>query len=135
MFRCAWANAPPHASEAGVTIHDRTFRDLQIWNVPTDVRSLGGVRVDGNSIFVFQAAGLCIAHLGHLHHPLSQAHLEELGLIDVLLVPVDGTYTLSQEDMLQVIEQIGAPVVIPMHYFGAWTLARYSSRRPVCLET
>jgi L-ascorbate metabolism protein UlaG (beta-lactamase superfamily) len=113
------------ASGAGVTIHDRTFRDLQIWNVPTNVRSLGGVRVNGNSIFVFQAAGLCIAHLGHLHHPLGDAHMEELGLIDVLLVPVDGTFTLSQEDMLQVIEQISAPVVVPMHYFGDWTLARF----------
>jgi L-ascorbate metabolism protein UlaG (beta-lactamase superfamily) len=51
--------------------------------------------------------------------------MEELGLIDVLLVPVDGSYTLSQEDMLKVIEQIGAPVVIPMHYFGDWTLSRF----------
>ena len=113
------------ASGANVTIHDRTFRDLQVWNVPTNVRSFGGVRVNGNSIFVFQAAGLCIAHLGHLHHPLSPVHMAELGLIDVLLVPVDGTYTLSQEVMVQVIEQIGAPVVIPMHYFGDWTLARF----------
>jgi L-ascorbate metabolism protein UlaG (beta-lactamase superfamily) len=113
------------ASEDGVTLHDRTFRDLQVWNVPTNVRSVGGTRINGNSIFVFQAAGLCIAHLGHLHHPLGQAHMEELGLIDVLLVPVDGSYTLSQEDMLKVIEQIGAPVVIPMHYFGDWTLSRF----------
>jgi L-ascorbate metabolism protein UlaG (beta-lactamase superfamily) len=113
------------ATEDGVTVHDRTFRDLQIWNVPTNARSAGGVRVNGNSIFVFQVAGLCIAHLGHLHHPLGQAHLEELGMIDVLLVPVDGVYTLDQEVMLQVIEQIGAPVVVPMHYFGPSTLTRF----------
>jgi len=32
---------------------------------------LGGTRYNGNSIFVFEIADLCIAHLGHLHHTLT----------------------------------------------------------------
>ncbi len=112
-------------SDGGRAVHDRTYRSLHIWNVTTDVRDFGGVRLDGNSIFVFEAAGLCIAHLGHLHQTLSDAQLGELGLIDVLMVTVDGSVTLSQEDMLRVIDQIAAPVVIPMHAFGPATLARF----------
>lgn len=113
------------APAGGVAIHDQTYRDLHVWNVPTNVREGWGTRFNGNSIFVFEAANLCIAHLGHLHHVLTDTHLGDLGMIDVLLVPVDGAYTLAQNLMLQVIEQIAAPLVIPMHYFGEATLARF----------
>jgi L-ascorbate metabolism protein UlaG (beta-lactamase superfamily) len=111
--------------DGGVARHDVTHLDLHVRNVPTNVRELGGARYNGNSIFVFEVASLCIAHLGHLHHVLSDVHLGELGLIDVLLVPVDGSYTMAQELMVEVIEQIRPPVIIPMHYFGSSTLRRF----------
>jgi L-ascorbate metabolism protein UlaG (beta-lactamase superfamily) len=56
---------------------------------------------------------------------LTEQHLAELGIIDVVLVPVDGRYTMSQEEMAEVVRQIRAPVVVPMHYFGSSTLARF----------
>ena len=111
--------------KGGMARHDLVYKDLRIWNVPTNVREAGGVRANGNSIFVFEAAGLCIAHLGHLHHLLSDVHLDELGSIDVLLVPVDGAFTMAQVFMRQVIAQIDAALVIPMHYFGPENLARF----------
>jgi L-ascorbate metabolism protein UlaG (beta-lactamase superfamily) len=109
----------------GIARHDLTYLDLHVRNVPTNVREAGGVRMNGNSIFVFESQGLCIAHLGHLHHTLTNIHLGELGQIDVLLVPVDGSFTMAQELMVQVIEQIHPAVVIPMHYFSPFTLARF----------
>jgi L-ascorbate metabolism protein UlaG (beta-lactamase superfamily) len=112
----------------GVALHDLTDRDLHVRNVPTNVRDFGGARMNGNSIFVFEIADLCIAHLGHLHHLLTDVHLGELGQIDVLLVPADGSYTMAQELMVEVIEQIHPAVVIPMHYFSAYTLAGFLDR-------
>ena len=43
---------------------------MLVRNVPTDIRGWGGQAIEnyGNSIFVFEAEGLCIGHLGHLHH-------------------------------------------------------------------
>ena len=111
--------------EGGMAHHDLTLRDLHVWNLPTNVRDVLGTRYNGNSIFVFEVSGLCIGHLGHLQHVLSDEHLADLGIIDVLLVPVDGAYTMTQELMVQVIGQIGAPLVIPMHYFNEVTLARF----------
>ncbi|MGI9435941.1 MAG: MBL fold metallo-hydrolase, partial [Geminicoccaceae bacterium] len=108
-------------------VHDLRFEDMHIRNVPTNVRDFGGTRYNGNSIFVFELADLCIAHLGHLHHTLSDQHLGELGLIDVLLVPIDGVYTIPQELMLEVIRQIGASIVIPMHYFSTHGVDRFVS--------
>jgi L-ascorbate metabolism protein UlaG (beta-lactamase superfamily) len=106
-------------------MHDVRFEDMHIRNVPTNVRDFGGTRYNGNSIFVFELADLCIAHLGHLHHTLSDQHLGELGLIDVLLVPIDGVYTIPQALMVEVIRQIGASVIIPMHYFSSHGVERF----------
>ena len=109
----------------GMAVHDLTEGDMHVRNVPTNVRDYGGTRYNGNSIFVFEIADLCIAHLGHLHHTLTDTHLGELGYIDVLLVPVDGSFTMAQELMVEVIQQIGPTVVIPMHYFSSHTLGRF----------
>ena len=110
---------------SGPALHNVRERDLFVRNVPTNVRDWGGTRYAGNSIFVFEAADLCIAHLGHLHHVLTPEHLAALGSIDVLLTPVDGSFTLAQPLMLEVIESIRPSLIVPMHYFGPSTLARF----------
>lgn len=126
--------------DGGMAVHDVTVDDLHVRNVPTNIREYGGTRYNGNSIFVFEIADLCIAHLGHLHHTLTDIHLGELGYIDVLLVPADGSYTMAQELMVEVVRQIGPTLVIPMHYFSSQTLARFlalieDSYQPVFSDT
>lgn len=110
--------------------HNVQFKDMRVRNVPTNIRNYygGGTEYDGNSIFVFDVADLCIAHLGHLHHKLTPGHLADLGKIDVVFVPVDGGLTLNIFDMQEVITQLGAPLVIPMHYFSESTLERFLAR-------
>ncbi|HEX2554694.1 MAG TPA: MBL fold metallo-hydrolase [Microvirga sp.] len=110
----------------GAASHDLQVEDVRIRNVSTNIRDWGGgTEYDANSIFVFETAQLCIAHLGHLHHTLAPSHLEKLGRIDVLLVPVDGGYTLETFDMVEVLRAINAPLMIPMHFFGPSTLQRF----------
>jgi len=109
--------------------YDVKFGDVRIRNVPTNIRAGdGSTEFGGNSIFVFATGDLCIAHLGHLHHTLTPEHLAELGQIDVLLTPIDGAFTLSQVDMMEVIEAIHPALVIPMHYFGRAVLDRFVKR-------
>lgn len=98
--------------------HYLTLGDALIRNVPTDIRSWGTVEENGNSIFVFEAGGLCIGHLGHLHHEPTDAQYATLGRVDVLLVPVDGSYTMEQAAMMRVVSRLNSSVVIPMHWFG-----------------
>jgi L-ascorbate metabolism protein UlaG (beta-lactamase superfamily) len=109
--------------------HDVQVRDVRVRNVPTNIRNWsGGTERHGNSIFVFEMANMCIAHLGHLHHTLSQQQLDELGRIDVLFVPVDGNMTLDMEGMVEVLQAIKAPLMVPMHYFSSYTLHRFLER-------
>jgi L-ascorbate metabolism protein UlaG (beta-lactamase superfamily) len=112
--------------DGGPMHHDLNVGDMHIRNVPTNIRDWGGgTEYDANSIFIFETAGLCIAHLGHLHHPLTTEHLKQVGHIDVLLVPVDGSYTLDTPGMMEVIDALRAPLILPMHYFGQATLNRF----------
>jgi L-ascorbate metabolism protein UlaG (beta-lactamase superfamily) len=109
--------------------HEFTFEDVWVRNVVTNIRDWGGgTMLHGNSIFVFETAGVCIAHLGHLHHTLTAEHIDQLGRIDVVLVPVDGTYTLGVDGMIEVLGQIKAQLMIPMHIFGPSTLDRFLER-------
>ena len=97
--------------------HYLTLQDALIRNVTTDIRSFGTVEENANSIFVFEAGGLCIAHLGHLHQEPSDTQYAALGRIDVLMVPVDGGYTMEQAAMMRVVSRLNSAVVIPMHWF------------------
>lgn len=110
-------------------LHDLTVSDVRVRNVPTNIRTWdGGTMPYGNSVFVFEIAGLCIAHLGHLHHTLTTQQLAQIGQMDVVLVPVDGSYTLDLDGMLEVLQALKAPLMIPMHYFSTFTLNRFLAR-------
>jgi L-ascorbate metabolism protein UlaG (beta-lactamase superfamily) len=109
--------------------HDVQVRDVRVRNVPTNIRNWsGGTERHGNSIFIFEMANMCIAHLGHLHHTLSQQQLNEIGRIDVLFVPVDGNMTLDMDGMVEVLQSLKAPLMVPMHYFSSYTLHRFLDR-------
>jgi L-ascorbate metabolism protein UlaG (beta-lactamase superfamily) len=97
--------------------------------VPTNIRNwAGGTERYGNSIFVFEIANMCIAHLGHLHHTLTQQQLNEIGRVDVVMAPVDGSYTLDLDGMMEVLTSLKPQLIIPMHFFSSYTLARFLDR-------
>jgi L-ascorbate metabolism protein UlaG (beta-lactamase superfamily) len=108
---------------------DLQFKDVRVRNVPTNIRTWGGeTERHGNSIFIYEVANLCIAHLGHLHHTLTPQQLAEIGKVDVVMVPVDGGATLDLEGMFDVLRSLKAPLMIPMHYFSEFTLERFLQR-------
>lgn len=109
--------------EGGPAVHDVTVDDVYIRNVPTDIRSGGGgIERFGNSIFIFEVADLCIGHLGHLHHKPDAEQLARIGRLDVVFAPVDGSMTLDLPSMIEVLKELRASLVIPMHYFGRSSL-------------
>jgi L-ascorbate metabolism protein UlaG (beta-lactamase superfamily) len=110
-------------------IWDVKYRDVRVRNVPTNIRTWdGGTERYGNSIFIFEIANMCIAHLGHLDHTLTQQQLNEIGRIDAVLAPVDGSYTLDLDGMMEVLSALKVSVVIPMHFFSEAILDRFLAR-------
>ena len=102
---------------------------MLVRNVTTDTRGpFGeGARKDGNSIFIFEAGGLCIGHLGHLHQIPSDEQYAAIGRLDVVMVPVDGGYTVRLADMAGVVRRLRSSVVIPMHWFSEQSLQAFLS--------
>jgi L-ascorbate metabolism protein UlaG (beta-lactamase superfamily) len=97
--------------------------DVFIRNVTTDIRRFWGdnssadMIKDGNSIFIFEVAGLCIGHLGHLHVKLDDSQFAAIGRLDIVMVPIDGTYTMSLDGISEITKRLRAAVVLPMHRF------------------
>ena len=107
--------------------HHLDLGEVLIRNVSTDIRSPfgGGVEVEGNSIFVFEVEGLCIGHLGHLHHVTNDAQFAALGRLDVVMAAVDGGTTMPLPEMIQVLQRLRSSVVIPMHWFSDYSLSAF----------
>ena len=111
----------------GVT-HRLDLGEVMVRNVSTDIRSqFGRTEPKGNSIFVFEVAGLCVGHLGHLHHEPSAEQYAALGRLDVVMAPVDGGMTLDLPTLINVINRLRSSIVIPMHWFGEYTLNAFLS--------
>jgi L-ascorbate metabolism protein UlaG (beta-lactamase superfamily) len=109
--------------------HDVSYKDVRVRSVSTNIRDWGGgTEKNGNSIFVFEIANMCIAHLGHLHHTLTQQQMNDIGRIDVVMAPVDGNLTLDLDGMVEVLQGLKAQMVIPMHSFSSYTLDRFLAR-------
>lgn len=69
-----------------------------------------------NTLYVFDYEGVTIAHLGDLDFVPSQSQIEDLGAVDVALVPVGGGAALTPAKAAEVISLIEPSIVIPMHY-------------------
>lgn len=76
----------------------------------------GGALRGANTIRVFTAGGVSVAHLGDLGHQLTAEQLAAIGPVDAVLVPVGGVYTVDAQGAKQVCDAIGAKCVVPMHY-------------------
>jgi L-ascorbate metabolism protein UlaG (beta-lactamase superfamily) len=117
------------SDDGGPAKHSVTVGDVYIRNVPTDIRNFRTygfgrgdldlpMQKDGNSIFIFEVAGLCIGHLGHLHHKLDESHIAAIGRLDVLMVPIDDSVTMTIDGMAEIVKRLRASIVLPMHRLG-----------------
>ncbi|MEL6463667.1 MAG: MBL fold metallo-hydrolase [Pseudomonadota bacterium] len=103
--------------------HRLDLGEVLVRNVSTDIRSQwSGVEDNGNSIFVFEVAGLCIGHLGHLHHEPNAEQYAAIGRLDVVMAAVDGGMTVDLPTMMRIVSRLKSSIVIPMHWFGEFTL-------------
>jgi L-ascorbate metabolism protein UlaG (beta-lactamase superfamily) len=133
--RVLWGLSLPEARWNRIVL---SIRDVSLFNIPSYAsRTQLEESPVQNSIFVFRTGGFCIVHLGNLRHPLTARQLQQLGTPDVVMIPVDGQWTMSYDDVISVITQLQPRLVIPMHIddalyadeFARFTKGRYPIRR------
>lgn len=91
-------------------------KDIAITGVRTYHDDAQGTKRGDNIVYIFENDGIRLCHLGDLGHVLSPAQVEMIGKVDVLLIPVGGTFTINSEEAVQVVNQFKPSIVIPMHY-------------------
>lgn len=90
--------------------------DVFIRGIPTHHDNKYGEERGKNTIYKIEIDGVRLAHLGDLGHKLSDEQLDQLGDVDVLMIPVGGVYTIDAKKASEVVAQIEPHIVIPMHY-------------------
>lgn len=76
-----------------------------------------GEKRGANTIYIIESEGMNICHLGDLgQKELTDEQLKEIGEVDILLIPIGGTYTLDSKEASKIISQLEPKAVIPMHY-------------------
>ena len=91
-------------------------RGINIIGILTSHDDLKGAKHGLNTIYLIEMDELRICHLGDLGHVLSDATLEKIDGVDILMIPCGGIYTIDAEKAQEVISQISPKIIIPMHY-------------------
>ncbi|OYU19738.1 MAG: Zn-dependent hydrolase [Rhodobacteraceae bacterium PARR1] len=110
--------------------HRLELPEMVIRNVTTDTLGTYDDQppvMDGNSVLVFEAAGLCIGHFSHLQTALSPAQQRAIGHLDVAIVPVDNGWAMEPVAMAAIAGGLGAKIIIPSHWFSETTLEVFLS--------
>lgn len=89
--------------------------DYETIIVPHDKEE--GAKRGLNKIHIFHIDNLKIVHLGDIGCIPNQIVLEQLKDIDVLLAPINGFFTISSEELLEICKVIKPRLVVPMHYY------------------
>lgn len=93
------------------------IKGVAITGVQTSHDQKGGEERGKNTVYTIHIDGLNIVHLGDLgESKLTQEEIEGIGLCDILLTPVGGVYTITPEEAAQLVSQLEASIIIPMHY-------------------
>lgn len=129
-------DAPGHANVSAVKGDPKVLTrpgEYEIRGVfVTGVQTWRGAAARGeakeeNTVFVFEFGDLTLCHLGDLSKVLTQAQVESMPDVDVLLVPVGGGGALDADKAAEVIAQLEPSIVIPMHYLTPYTTLKLDS--------
>lgn len=67
-------------------------------------------------MYRFTIDGISFCHLGDLGHMLNDETIQQIGKIDILFIPIGGTFTVDAKMAWDLIDKIKPKITIPMHY-------------------
>ena len=91
-------------------------KDIKVKGISTYHDESGGSERGENTVFVFAVDGMNICFAGDLGHPLSNEQIKAIGTLDVLLIPVGGTYTVDAGGAAKIAGDLNPKLIIPMHF-------------------
>jgi len=92
------------------------YKNVFVYGVSAYHDDQQGAERGTNTMYRLEIDGIRIGHLGDLGHPLTNGMTEKMEGLDILLIPVGGTYTINAKQATELISQLEPRIVIPMHY-------------------
>jgi L-ascorbate metabolism protein UlaG (beta-lactamase superfamily) len=92
------------------------INDVLIIGIATFHDGEGGSKRGKNTVYLMEIDEVSVCHLGDLGHALTSEQIEDIGNVDVLLLPVGGVSTLNAPMAAEVVRQLEPKAIIPMHY-------------------
>ena len=94
----------------------RTIHGVEIQGILSYHDEEHGAKRGKNIIYKFVMDGIRFCHLGDLGHELDDEIVKQIGDVDVLFIPVGGTFTVDDKHAWNVVKSIKPKIVVPMHY-------------------
>ncbi len=93
------------------------LRDIFIQGIPSFHDEKKGKERGANTIYTIEAEEIRICHMGDFGEiELSDKQLQQIGEVDILMIPIGGNYTIDAKTATKIITQIEPRIVVPMHY-------------------
>lgn len=108
--------AVPGKPEVITGIGTKTAKGIQFKGIPSHHDKSRGKERGANTIFCFTVDGIRLCHLGDLGHALSQEEIAQIGNVDVLLIPIGGSFTIDAKVASEIVDDLKPKVIAPMHY-------------------
>jgi len=91
-------------------------KEVRITGFATYHDATKGTERGNNVIYKIEDEDISVLHCGDLGHVIDDTMVEEIGSVDVLMIPVGGVYSLGPKEAGKIVNAIEPSIVIPMHY-------------------
>lgn len=109
-------NHHDHCAKELVDIMPTGYKfDYKTITVPHDHHN--GKKRGLNNMYLFNIGGLRILHTGDLGCIPNENILKEISGIDVIFAPINGFYTISAQELLEICNIIKPRLIVPLHYY------------------
>jgi len=94
----------------------RTIDNVTIKGIESFHDEVQGAKRGSNLMYKFEMEDIKFCHLGDLGHDLDESIIEDIGEVDVLFIPIGGTFTVDDKQAWDIVKKIKPRIVVPMHY-------------------
>jgi L-ascorbate metabolism protein UlaG (beta-lactamase superfamily) len=94
----------------------RSIENTEITGFESYHDEVKGVKRGKNIMFKFILDGIIFCHLGDLGHELDNETINKIGEVDILFIPIGGTFTVNDKQAWNIIKKIKPRIIVPMHY-------------------
>jgi len=94
----------------------RNISNVEIKGIESFHDECCGEKRGSNIIYKFTMENITFCHMGDLGHDLDEDTVQKIGDVDILFIPIGGTFTLDAKQAWRIIKKVKPRIAVPMHY-------------------